>query len=650
MPERTSPLSTRTKHFETSSTHIATSRTPALSLRPFRQVAAACWHSTAGTPPTSFGLKLSGRLFALSMALLLPAAHAQTASSLAPETTTPAAAHTPNQTPTTPPIRDFIRDSWDTLSRSMTECKSLRDPKVTTAPILYLPAGMAVPSAVAKLHAECRVEVQSLPKPIAQLGDLRPEQLKRPGLLYLPNRYVVPGGRFNEMYGWDSYFIVLGLLSDNRTELARGMAENFFFEIQNYGALLNANRTYFLTRSQPPLLADMIREIHEQDLRNAKDPHLQTTANTAPNTAPTAFALSPASVTNLKPNLWLQHAYTVAQKDYALWTSPIHQAGTTGLARYFDIGEGPVLEMADDSSYYPDAIKYLLDHSNVVTSVGPPDPAQLSIAKDAKSYLVPASAGDQASCDQTLTHVCKSAEVNGIRLSRDFYRGDRAMRESGFDTSFRFGAFSGSTHHFAPVCLNSLLYRYEEDMAGFATELGRKSEAKQWRDRAAHRKAAIQRYLWDPAQSRFVDYDFTTGTHSHYLYVSEFYPLWAGIATPQQAAATALTLHSLELEHGLAQSDRRTGMQWDAPFGWAPNEYFAILGLRRYNFTADADRLAQKFRTDVETNYLRDQTIREKYNMQDGTTSAQQVTIGYKSNGIGFGWTNGVYLRLLPTP
>ena len=501
------------------------------------------------------------------------------------------------------PIRDYIRSSWNTLSRSMSECASLRDPKVTTAPVLYLPAGMAVPAAVAKLHAECGVQVEHLPRTIARLGELRPEELPRPGLLYLPNRYVVPGGRFNEMYGWDSYFIVLGLLTDGRTDLARGMADNFFFEIENYGALLNANRTYFLTRSQPPLLAEMIREIHHTD---------------------TVSHANPA-----RSRAWLQHAYAVAQKDYALWTSPMHQAGDTGLARYFDVGEGPVLEMADDSSYYPDAIRYLVAHS-----------------AEAQDYLVPASAGDAASCDRHLTHVCQSAEVDGMRLSRDFYRGDRAMRESGFDTSFRFGAFSGSTHHFAPVCLNSLLYRYEVDMAHIARELNYAKDAREWERRFKARRAAMDRYLWDADRGGYFDYDFVAKKRSDYLYASEFYPLWAGLASEDHASAMLKLLPRLERPHGLAMSDRASGMQWDLPFGWAPEHYFAVLGLRQAGFQGDADRLAQKFRTDVETNYVREGNIREKYDVERGTTTAQ-VLVGYKTNAIGFGWTNGVYLRLL---
>lgn len=496
------------------------------------------------------------------------------------------------------PILEYMHTAWDTLSRSMVDCKSLRDVKVTTAPLLYLPQGMAEPPAVAALTSACGVEVVRLPRKITHLGEVMPQELKRPGLLYLPNKYVVPGGRFNEMYGWDSYFIILGLLTDGRAEMAKGMVENFEFEIENYGAVLNANRTYFLTRSQPPLLGEMIREVHG----------------------------SPAGASRE----WLARAYAAAQKDYALWITPMHQAGTTGLARYFDVGEGPVLEMADDNTYYPDAIRWMLAHK-----------------EEGGQYLVPASLGDAASCDRKLTAVCAHAEVDGMRLSRDFYKGDRAMRESGFDTSFRFGPFSGSTHHYAPVCLNSLLYKYELDMAGFASELGKKAEAKEWTRRAALRKAAINRFLWDASTGLYEDYDFTTAKHSTYLYATVFYPLWAGLSSPQQATGVQKALPKLEAEHGLAMSDTISGMQWDRPFGWAPETWFAVGGLRACGFPQDGDRLADEFRATVEANYVRDGNVREKYNVETGSTTVL-VTAGYKTNVTGFGWTNGVYLRLLP--
>jgi alpha,alpha-trehalase len=439
------------------------------------------------------------------------------------------------------------------------------------------------------------------------MGDVRVVEIPDEGLLYLPNPYVVPGGRFNEMYGWDSYFIILGLVEDKRTDRARDMVENFFFEIENYGAILNANRTYYFTRSQPPFLTSMIREVYEH---------------------PTGKPLSKA---------WLAKAYDYAQRDYGLWTREPHLAGDTGLARYYDIGDGPVPEMADDSNYYPDVIRWLLAHPEVHTDYlikAPDDPTPEQAAELAKT-----------SCDITASKVCAHAHVDGHRLSSDFYRGDRAMRESGYDPSFRFGPFSGSTHHYAPVCLNSLLYKYERDMAHFATLLGRTAESAQWNRRALDRRAAIEKYLWNPATHMFYDYNFTTHQQSTYNYLTAFYPLWANLATPQQASEMKRHLSLFEHDGGLAMSDYDSGTQWDLPFGWAPTSWLAIKGLDQYGFTADSSRVSTKFSQTIRQNFEHDGTIREKYNVVSGSANVEVAT-GYKSNVVGFGWTNGVYLEM----
>ncbi len=504
-------------------------------------------------------------------------------------------------------ILSYIDQGWSSLSRSMSDCKSLSDPKVATTPILYLPADMPIPATVAEAQKQCKIEVRNLPRRIQRMGDVRVAEIPDEGLLYLPNTYVVPGGRFNEMYGWDSYFILLGLVEDKRTDLARGMVENFFYEIENYGAILNANRTYYFTRSQPPFLSSMIREVYEH---------------------PAGKPLSKA---------WLAKAYGYAQRDYALWTSPIHRAGDTGLARYEDIGTGPVPEMADDSNYYPDVIRWLLAHADVHTDYlvsAPDDPTASQAAELA-----------QTSCGIEASKVCARAYVEGHRLSSDFYKGDRAMRESGFDPSFRFGPFSGSTDHYAPVCLNSLLYKYERDMAHFARLLGRGIEAAQWERRAANRRDAMNKYLWNPTTGMFYDYDFTTHQISRYNYITAFYPLWAGLASRQQAAAVERHLSLFEHEGGLAMSDIDSGTQWDLPFGWAPTNWLAIKGLDRYGFTKDASRLAGKLSRTIRTNFEHDGTIREKYNVVSGSANVAVAT-GYKSNVIGFGWTNGVYLKM----
>ena len=501
------------------------------------------------------------------------------------------------------PISDYIHNSWDSLGRSMTECKSVVDTKVATTPILYLPAGMATPASVAAMQKQCTVEVKQLPRVIHKMGDVRVSEIPKEGLLYLPNRYVVPGGRFNEMYGWDSYFIILGLISDGRVPIAKGMVENFFFEIENYGAILNANRTYYFTRSQPPLLSSMIREVYDKTQDKA----------------------------------WLAGAYAYGARDYSLWSHAPHLAGATGLSRYSDLGAGPVPEMADDNTYYPDVIRALLAHPGT-----------------GDKYLVPASEHPNAkemdalastSCDLRASKVCAAAYASGHRLTAAYFRGDRAMRESGFDTSFRFGPYSGSTDEFAPVCLNSLLYKYETDMAYFAMQLGKPAEEKSWNQRAEARKTAINKYLWHADTGSFYDWNFVRNQASTYNFLSAYYPLWAGLATPAQAASEAGHLDLFEHEGGVALSDNQSGVQWDAPFGWAPTTYFTTAGLHRYKFDEQAGRIAGEFRRAVETYYLSDGTIREKYNVASPSANVA-VAAGYKTNVIGFGWTNGVYVRL----
>jgi alpha,alpha-trehalase len=505
--------------------------------------------------------------------------------------------------------RAYIDHAWSTLTRSMDDCASLVDPKVTTAPVLYLPAGLPMPPHVADLKQRCGVDVHVLPRTIDQLGALRPGQLPVQGLLYLPHPYVVPGGFFNEMYGWDSYFIVLGLVADHRAALARDMVDNFLFEIRHYGGVLNANRTYYLTRSQPPFLTSMMRAVLQD---------------------PASFHDKAAA------QAWLRQAYPLAVRDHAIWTSAPHRAGDTGLARYFDLGSGPVPELRD-SDYLRGVIDWLVAH---------PD--------EDRGYLVKASEHPDAaeaarlktsSCDIHASAVCAGAWARGYRLSADYYLGDRAMRESGFDTNFHFGPFGGSTHHYAPVGLNSLLYRYERDLHDFAVRLGLGADAQRWARVAAARKAAIDRYLWQPKQGMYQDYDFVAGKPNPDPYITTFYPLWAGAASPAQASAVRGKLAIFEHMGGLAMSQHASGAQWDQPFGWAPTNWLAAAGLEAYGFHDDARRIAREFTGTIDRSLAADGTIREKYNMVSGNADVK-ISAGYKDNVIGFGWTNGVYLKL----
>ena len=514
------------------------------------------------------------------------------------------------------PIRDYIYKSWDTLTRSMEDCSTVVDPKLAENSVLYLPVELATPANIEELQKRCHIQAKKLPEKIERPGQVDTTALTPHGLLYLEHKYVVPGGRFNEMYGWDSYFIVRGLLQDGKTELAKGMVENFFFEIEHYGSILNANRSYYLSRSQPPFLTSMILGVYEAEKSAGHE-----------------------------DKKWLARAYEFAKKDHAMWVREPHTAGDTGLSRYYDFGDVPAPEsLKDETDHYRKVAAYFLNH---------PD--------QDRSYLVRKGvAGSEAPAGKTYSvQICDAArtmertgceEAEEISLGRDFYRADRSMRESGFDVSFRFGPHGAATHHFAPVCLNSLLYKTEKDLETVAKLIGRTNEAEEWVKRAEARKQSIQEYLWDAQSGFYFDYNLDKKERSSYVYITAYYPLWAGLATQQQAQALVKNLAKLEQPGGLVMSPYETEGQWDFPYAWAPTQMIAMEGLRRYGFNKDADRISYNFAGMIAENFRRDGTIREKYNAVT-RSSETAVKAGYNINVVGFGWTNAavvVFLHELP--
>jgi alpha,alpha-trehalase len=506
-------------------------------------------------------------------------------------------------------ILAYIHTGWDSLTRSTSSCGAVTDTKLSAAPVIYLPAGSEFPRELTQMQRDCQVKVAYLPQVIHQLGTTDVGSIQPAGLLYLKNKYVVPGGRFNEMYGWDSYFIILGLLRDGRLELARGMVDNFFFEIENYGAVLNANRTYYLTRSQPPFLSSMVMAVHLAQKAAGQD-----------------------------DRAWLETAYAYVKRDHAMWTRAPHLAGATGLSRYYDFGEGPAPEaLQDEDQIYRKVAAYFLFH--------PTSPSYETADEDLPtgkgsgatySVLVCAAAQPKTSCEPE--HL--------IKLESDYYKGDRSMRESGFDISFRFGPYGAATHHYAPVCLNSLLYKTERDLEEMSRLLGKTTDTVEWQKLAENRRQSIGKYLWDEGKGLFFDYDLEKEKRSSYRYATTFYPLWAGLATDAQARAVVKNLGAFERAGGIAMSEKESQGQWDYPFGWAPIQLLAIEGMRRYGHKQEADRVSTEFLSMVLENFAHDKTIREKYNVV--TRSAEtNVAVGYAANVIGFGWTNAAFVELL---
>src|SRR5207302_1484324 len=147
-------------------------------------------------------------------------------------------------------------------------------------------------------------------------------------------------------------------------------------------------------------------------------------------------------------------------------------------------------------------------------------------------------------------------------------------------------------------------------------ELGHRGSAAQYRARARQRGIAVSRYLWDEAAGLYLDYDFETRHRREYVFATTFYPLWVGLASPAQAQRVRDEgLRQLESEHGLLTSPHETGSQWDAPYGWAPLQWIAVQGLRRYGFTVDADRLSRKFLDTVRRDFEERGVIVEKYDV-----------------------------------
>ena len=484
-------------------------------------------------------------------------------------------------------VRQYIKRTWTVLTRSARDLpRAAPDPKMRRAPGASWPVYVAADedrAAIARTLGAVltpadlqHIDLRVLPADSRGISDH--------GLLYLPHPYVVPGGRFNEMYGWDSYFIQLGLLGDGELELARNMADNFLYEIAHYGMILNANRTYFLTRSQPPFLTEMILGVYEKT--GDRD--------------------------------WLRSTVAAIDRYYRFWTTPPHLVESIGLSRYYDLGDGPAPEaLADERdaqgrTHYDRVREFYRTHT--VTDYD----------------------------------VTKFYDRDADRLTDRFYKGDRSMRESGFDPSNRYGPFSAAIADYAPVCLNALLYQMEQDGARIQTVLGNSPAAAEWQARARRRRELVDRYLWDQAAGLYFDYNFETMKRRVYPFATTFYPLWAGMASPEQARRVAANLVKFEAPGGILTSTETTGSQWDAPFGWAPLQIMAIGGLRRYRYDTAADRLSRKFVSLVVQDFGAHHAIVEKYDVRRRSSDlATGIRFGYSSNEIGFGWTNAAVVELL---
>lgn len=371
-------------------------------------------------------------------------------------------------------------------------------------------------------------------------------------LIPLPHPVIIPGSRFQESYYWDSYFGNKALLRTGREDLAAMQVENFVFMIRNYGLVPNGMRDYYLSRSQPPLIASMARDVAETFDRKGKAGEVRT---------------------------WLANGvYEAIAKDYRrFWMNP----GTrfdraTGLNHHWDAKNTPREER----------------HSSD-----------------------------------------KEEELGAT------YRDVRAEAESGKDFT---DAYGGETTRIAPVLLNSVLYKAEIDLAWMARRLGRTSEANEFEAAARLRKAAVDRHLWDPVAATYKEFHLDRNERLPLATADVFVPLWAGLASKDQAAGVRAQLRILEANGGVLASEVTSGKQWDAPYGWAPQQYFAMAGLKSYGYATDARRIGEKWATTVERIHDQLGVLIEKV---DVVRADKPIETGDKyETQEGFLWTNAVYV------
>ncbi len=392
-------------------------------------------------------------------------------------------------------------------------------------------------------------------------------------LLPLPHPYVVPGGRFGEIYYWDSYFTMLGLQTAGRTEMIQNMVDNFAFMIDTVGFIPNGNRTYFLSRSQPPFFAAMV------DLL--------------------AGELGEEVLVQYRPQL---------RKEYDFWmagASDLSEANPRHL-KVVRLPDGRILNRYYDMREVPRAEMYRDD--------------------------------------------VETAARSG-RLPADVYRDLRSACESGWDFSSRWltdpkDLATIHTTDIIPVDLNALLFNLEKILARAYRAEGNATEAGIFDQRAGQRREAVMAYCWDETGGFFMDYDFVAGRHTGVISPAGMFPFFFRMVDDDAFARKAAEVLEKELlkEGGLASTNNITGQQWDAPNGWAPLQWIAIQGLRHYGQEELAARIKRRW-TDLNLRvYENTGKMVEKYNVMDMGLEAGGGEYPVQD---GFGWTNGVLLKLL---
>jgi len=392
-------------------------------------------------------------------------------------------------------------------------------------------------------------------------------------LLPLPKPYVVPGGRFREVYYWDSYFTMLGLAESGHWDRVQDMVDNFAAELDKYGHIPNGNRSYYLSRSQPPffsLMVDLLAKHGGDEVYVKYQPQLQK-----------------------EWEYWMADAETV-------------KAGEAS-QRVVKLKDGAILNRYWDARDVPRTESYMDD----------------------------------------ITTAQKATDRNKAELYRDL----RAGAASGWDFSSRWfdkpdDLSTIHTTRIVPVDLNALLYHLEKTLA-HASKLAKQDDASQrFDDLAKKRQEAINRYLWDEQDGWYADYDWQKNSVRKQLTAATLFPLYLQVASKEKASRTADAVQKqLVKEGGLVTTNVNNGQQWDAPNGWAPLQWVAVEGLNHYGKQTLAKDIGMRFLKNVQATYDKEHKLVEKYVVEGSGLGGGGG--GEYPLQDGFGWTNGVTLKLM---
>lgn len=391
-------------------------------------------------------------------------------------------------------------------------------------------------------------------------------------LLPLPEPYVVPGGRFREIYYWDSYFTMLGLAESNHWDKVSDMVANFAYEIDSWGHIPNGNRTYYLSRSQPPFFAFMVELLAQHDGNDALKKYL--------------------------PQML---------KEYSYWMEGVEtlQPGQQN-KRVVKLDDGTILNRYWDERDSPRPESWVEDIA--------------------------------------------TAKSNPNRPATEIYRDLRSAAASGWDFSSRWMDNPNQlgtlrTTSILPVDLNALMYKMEKMISLASKAAGDDAKAAQYDGFANARQKGIEKYLWNDKEGWYADYDLKSHKVRNQLTAAALFPLYVNAAAKDRASkvATATQAHLLQ-PGGLATTSVNSGQQWDAPNGWAPLQWVAASGLQNYGQDTVAMDVTWRFLTNVQHTYDREKKLVEKY---DVSTTGTGGGGGEYPLQDGFGWTNGVTLKML---